>query len=99
MAKLDDFPEPIFLDDWEDLGASGGMTNFGHRIDASFAQRLAQGKCFGHHAAWEFNGLVWQGDDGRYYEAVYRYHAYQETFVAKTLETLMGEVNAVWGDA
>lgn len=79
---------------WEEIDL--GMSNFDHSIDEGFAERLQEGHCYGRHAAWDFNGLVWFAD-GQFHEEVWCYGVRRQVFSADTLEELMQTVNAKWG--
>jgi len=71
------------------------MSNFDHTIDPGFAEALQKEKCFGHHAAYNFNGLVWW--DNCYHEEVWIFHQPIKVISANTLEELMKEVNDEFG--
>ena len=75
-----------------------GMSNFDHMIDKGFLEALQAepAKVFGRHAGWNFNGIVWY-EDNFFYEEVWHYKEYQETFSADSLEELMEDVNDKWG--
>lgn len=74
------------------------MTNFDHSIDDGLEEYLKSGGKDAKHAAWNFNGnLYYKEEDGLFYEDVYRYHNFEETFSAPTLQELMDEVNQEFG--
>ena len=74
-----------------------GMSNFDHVIDDGLEADLRAGLT-GHHAAWEFSGVVWfDARLGQFCEAVRRYHALVGVVAAPTLRELMEEVNDEYG--
>ena len=75
------------------------MSNFDGSIDDGMEDKLKSGKFYGSHSAWNFCGTVWFNKaDNRFYEEIWHYRSYQETFSGESLEKLMDKVNEEWGD-
>jgi len=74
-----------------------GMSNFDHSVDEGLEADLRAGMR-GVHAAWNFNGMLWYDEaEGRFYEAVSRYHLLAGVVGAADLPDLMREVNDIYG--
>ena len=75
-----------------------GMSNFDMRIDDGFeeALRKEEGKAFGRHSGWNFNGRVYFSN-GLFYEEVWRYGSIIETLSSENLKELMTDVCENYG--
>lgn len=75
-----------------------GMSNFDMSVDEWFedALRKDEGKVFGRHAGWNFNGKVYFSN-GLFYEEVWRYGRIIETFSSENLKELMIDVCENYG--
>lgn len=75
-----------------------GMSNLDLSIDAGFesAIRADPGRVFGRHAAWNFNGRVWF-DGEIFIEEVWTYGSPVQVIRSRSLNDLMGKVNAIYG--
>jgi hypothetical protein len=75
-----------------------GMSNFDMSIDEGFedALRKDEGKVFGRHAGWNFNGRVYFLN-GLFYEEVWRYGGIIETLSSENLKELMIDVCENYG--
>lgn len=84
------------LDDDAEVGL--GMTNFDHSIDSGFedALRSGEGRVWGRHAGWNFNGRVWY-EDGKFHEQVWCYRVPVGELSAGSLEELMRVVSDEYG--
>lgn len=71
------------------------MTNLDLSIDDGLGAALRAGKR-GNHFARNFCGDLWFAD-GKFHEAVHRYHSHVGTYSADTLEELMNEINSIYG--
>lgn len=74
------------------------MSNFNHEIHWPVAKRLIDEKVYAQYAGWNFCGYVWWDADADTYRCeVWRWNRPVET-LSGTLEDIMDEVCARYGD-
>ena len=73
-----------------------GMSNFDHRIDEGFEEKLRTGEFWGSHTAWNFYGEVWFEND-KFHEQIWVYRFPREVISANTLKELRDAVNDSYG--
>jgi hypothetical protein len=81
-----------------EIEAPAGISNMDGVIDAELEARLKQGDVYTHHAAWDFNGIVWFNTErGVFIEEIWRYKTPVGTYEAPDLRELMKLTNDDWG--
>jgi hypothetical protein len=82
----------------KEISPPAGMSNFDNEIDEGVEEALKAGDWYCHHAAWDFNGLVWYDAElGMFIEEIWRYKTQVGTYQAPTLRELMDLTNDDWG--
>lgn len=74
-------------------------SNMDHCLDDAVVLALsnAPGRLCAQHAAWNFCGYVWQLQDGRWVDQVWRYNAPVADVYGDSLEEVIEEVNDTYG--
>lgn len=76
------------------------MTNFDHRIEHEVAKEIKGKELYAQYAGWDFCGYVyWDKEKEEWVCEVWCYHNHVDTKRAKTLEEIMAQVCAGYGDA
>ena len=69
-------------------------SNFDHILEVDVEKRLAEGGCFAQHAAWGFCGYIWYDKEAaKWYEEVWTYSSWEETFSGDSAMDVIGQVN------
>jgi hypothetical protein len=82
----------------KEISSPAGMSNFDGEIDEGVEEALKRGDVYTHHAAWDFNGLVWYDTEREVFiEEIWRYQMPVGTYEAPDLRELMRLTNDDWG--
>ncbi len=74
-------------------------SNFDHALDDAVVSALEvdPGLC-AQHAAWDFCGYVWRGDDGVWRDEVWRWNLPVEVFEGESARAVIEAANESYGD-
>ena len=71
--------------------ADTSYSNFDHEWDEGAKEALEGGEFWVRHIAWNHNSHMWRGEDGRFYEEIWRFHVHVATLVADTPDELVAK--------
>lgn len=89
--------EKTIPEEYENLGDV--MSNFDHQIDRKVEARLRKSLAWATYSGWNFNGRVWWDLESEQWACeVWQYHSHVETVYGETLDEIMEQICAKYGD-
>ncbi len=75
------------------------MSNFDHSIDEDLEEKLKANNLYADYTGWNFHGTIyWDKQKKKFVCEVRQYHSWIDTIKADTLQGIMDEVCAKYGD-